>query len=142
MPLNAAERVVILAGAGTRRAAGPLLKLAESLDAPVIQTVNARGAMFGHRLTVPASPSLTSVRKFISEADQILAIGTELGPTDYDMYVRGGLPDMAGMIRIDICAEQLARHPCATPLIGDAGASMAATAAHKRAPWSMRWAAR
>ena len=124
--LNAAERVVILAGGGTRGAEGPLQKLAESLDAPVIQTVNARGAMFGHRLTVPASPSLTSVRKFIADADQILAIGTELGPTDYDMYANGRVPNLSDMIRIDICADQLGRHPAKMPIKADAGAMMAA----------------
>ena len=124
--LNSAERIVILAGGGTRGAEEPLQKLAESLDAPVIQTVNARGAMFGHRLTVPASPSLTSVRKFIADADQILAIGTELGPTDYDMYANGRVPNLSDMIRIDICADQLARHPAKMPVKADAGAMMAA----------------
>ena len=53
-------------------------------------------------------------------------MGTELGPTDYDMYVRGGLPDLSGMIRIDICADQLARHPAAMPLQADAGAVLTA----------------
>ncbi|WP_149589532.1 5-guanidino-2-oxopentanoate decarboxylase [Tabrizicola flagellatus] len=124
--LNEAERVVILAGGGTRGAEQHLVRLAESIDAPVVQTVNARGAMFGHRLSVPASPSLSSVRKLIAEADQILAIGTELGPTDYDMYVNGRVPNLSGMIRIDICAEQLARHPARFPVKADAGALMAA----------------
>ncbi|WP_128514963.1 5-guanidino-2-oxopentanoate decarboxylase [Tabrizicola thermarum] len=124
--LNEAEKIVILAGGGTRGAEAHLQKLAESIDAPVIQTVNARGAMFGHRLSVPASPSLAAVRKLIAEADQILAIGTELGPTDYDMYVNGRVPDLSGMIRIDICAEQLARHPARMPIKADAGAMMAA----------------
>jgi acetolactate synthase I/II/III large subunit len=124
--LNEAEKIIILAGGGIRGAEAALQKLAESIDAPVIQTVNARGAMFGHRLAVPASPSLASVRKLISEADQILAIGTELGPTDYDMYVNGRVPDLSNMIRIDICADQLARHPAKMPIKADAGAMMAA----------------
>ena len=124
--LNAAQRVVILAGGGARGQDAALRALAERLDAPVVQTVNARGMMHGHPLVVPASASLDATRAGIALADQVLAIGTEFGPTDYDMYVRGGFPDVSGMIRIDICAEQLARHPCATPLIGDAGATMAA----------------
>ena len=124
--LNAAERVVILAGGGIRGSEAALQKLAESLDAPVIQTVNARGAMFGHRLSVPASPSLTSVRQFIADADQILAIGTELGPTDYDMYANGRVPNLSDMIRIDICADQLARHPAKMPVKAEAGAMMTA----------------
>ena len=124
--LNEAERVVILAGGGIRGAEGHLQKLAESLDAPVILTANARGTMHGHRLCVPASASLPSVRKFIAEADQILAIGTELGPTDYDVYANGKIPDFSGMIRIDIDAEQLARHPAKMPIKAEAGAMMAA----------------
>jgi acetolactate synthase-1/2/3 large subunit len=124
--LNGAEKVVILAGGGIRGSESQLQRLAESLDAPVILTANARGAMHGHRLSVPASPSLVSVRKLIAASDQILAIGTELGPTDYDVYAKGGLPDFSGMIRIDICAEQLARHPAKMPIKAEAGAMMAA----------------
>ncbi len=124
--LNGAERVVILAGGGIRGAEGQLQKLAESLDAPVILTANARGTMHGHRLAVPASASLTSVRKFITDADQILAIGTELGPTDYDVYANGRMPNLSEMIRIDICADQLARHPAKMPVKADAGPIMAA----------------
>lgn len=124
--LNAAERVVILAGGGIRGAETHLQKLAESLDAPVVLTANARGAMHGHRLCVPASASLAAVRKLIADADQILAIGTELGPTDYDVYAKGGLPDLSGMIRIDIDADQLARHPAKMPVKAEAGAMMAA----------------
>ena len=124
--LNAAERVVILAGGGVRRVEGTLQKLAEMLDAPVVLTANARGAMHGHRLCVPASPSLDAVRALVSAADQVLAIGTELGPTDYDVYAKGGVPDLSDMIRIDICADQLARHPAKMPIKADAGPMMAA----------------
>jgi acetolactate synthase I/II/III large subunit len=124
--LNNSERIVILAGGGTRGAGDELRKLAELLDAPVVQTANARGAMHGHRLVVPASPSLDSVRHLIREADQVLAIGTEIGPTDYDVYAKGGVPDLSGMIRFDICADQLARHPAKMPIKADAKAMMAA----------------
>ncbi|MBA3910808.1 MAG: hypothetical protein C0524_13270 [Rhodobacter sp.] len=124
--LNNAEQVVILAGGGVRRAEDELRKIAELLDAPVILTANARGAMHGHRLCVPASPSLTAVRNLIAAADQVLAIGTELGPTDYDVYAKGGVPDLSGMIRIDICADQLARHPAKMPIKASAGPMMAA----------------
>jgi len=124
--LAAAQRPVILVGGGACRAEAALRALAERLDAPVVQTVNARGLMHGHPLTVPASPSLNAVRALIAASDQVLAVGTEFGPTDYDMYVRGGLPDLSGMIRIDLCANQLARHPAALTLQADAGAVMTA----------------
>lgn len=122
--LNAARRVVILAGGGVKRA--NVRALAEALDAPVVQTVNARGMMFGHGLSVAASPSLDAARALIAQADQVLAIGTEFGPTDYDMYARGGFPDVSGMIRVDICPEQLARQKAAVPICADAAATVAA----------------
>ncbi len=122
--LNAAGQVVILAGGGAKRAA--LAALAERLDAPVIQTVNARGTLFAHPLGVPASPGMDAPRRLIAEADQVLALGTELGPTDYDIYVRGGMPDLSGMIRVDLCPDQLARHPCALPVQGEAAATVQA----------------
>ena len=125
--ISAARRVVILAGGGARGAQGALQELAERLDAPVVQTVNARGLMpYGHELSVPASPSLEPVRDLIRGADLILAVGTELGPTDYDMYVRGGLPDMSGMIRIDVCKDQLARQQAALNICADAGVAIVA----------------
>jgi acetolactate synthase-1/2/3 large subunit len=114
--LSAAARPVILVGGGAVRCEAALRALAEALDAPVVQTTNARGLMHGHPLTVPASPSLLAVRALIAGADQVLAVGTEFGATDYDMYVRGGFPDVSGTIRVDVCAEQLARHPAAITL--------------------------
>ncbi len=124
--LRTARRPVILAGGGIRGAEAAVQALAERLDAPVVQTVNARGVMFGHALSVPASPSLEATRALIAGADAILAIGTEIGPTDYDMYLRGGFPDLSGMIRIDCSAAQLARHAAGLCIRADAGAAIAA----------------
>lgn len=128
--LAKARHPVILAGGGARGCAASLQHLAEALDAPVIQTVAARGMMHGHPLTVPASPSLDAVRALISGADAVLALGTELGQTDYDMYARGGLPDVSAMIRVDICKAQLARHSAAHAIHADVGAFLAALAPH------------
>ena len=124
--LNAARRVVILAGGGCKGQEAALRALAEKLDAPVVQTVNARGMLHGHPLCVPASPSLQAVRRALTSADQLLSIGTEFGPTEYDMYGNGNFPDLPGQIRIDVDAAQLARRPAALTLLGDAGATMAA----------------
>ncbi len=117
--LAQARTPVILAGGGCRTQDKALTQLAEKLDAPVVQTVNGRGLMHGHPLTVAASPSLESVRALIGAADCVLALGTELGPTDYDMYATGTYPAMQTLIRIDICAEQCARHPADLTLVGD-----------------------
>ncbi|WP_170410312.1 5-guanidino-2-oxopentanoate decarboxylase [Ruegeria atlantica] len=118
--LTEAKNVVILAGGGAKRVEAGLQALAATLDAPVVQTVNARGLMHGHPLTVPASPSLNAVRALIEGADCILALGTELGPTDYDMYATGRIAEMSNMIRVDRCSDQLTRHKVAHTIQGDA----------------------
>jgi len=116
--LERAQAPLILAGGGAKRCNVTLKALAERLDAPVILTINARGLMHDHPLTVPASPSLDSVRELIAASDCVLALGTELGQTDYDLNCDLGTPLMAGLIRIDICPDQLARHPAALKICG------------------------
>ena len=106
-----ARRPVILAGGGATRDAAAVRALAERLDAPVIMTANARGLMPRHPLAVPASASLHSVREEIAAADLIVALGTQFGPTDYDVYVDGKFPEMADVIHVDVDASQLARQP-------------------------------
>lgn len=111
--LSSARRPAIVLGGGARKAARHLTDLAERLDAPVVTTVNARGLLAGHPLEVPASPSLGAVRDLLTDADAVVAIGTEMGPTDFDMYDTGGFPALANLIRVDIDADQLARGPAA-----------------------------
>jgi acetolactate synthase-1/2/3 large subunit len=91
----------------------------------VVQTTNARGVMFAHPLGVPASPSMSAVRDLIRSADVVLAVGTEFGPTEYDMYSKGDFPWPETLIRIDICPQQLARRPATVALTGDAAATLA-----------------
>ena len=126
--LALARRPVILAGGGAVRADTPLRRLAAALDAPVILTTNARGLMAGHLLAVPFSPSLGPVRDLLAQADGGVIVGSELGPTDCDMYGWGGFPDVARFVRVDACGAQIARHPCAAGVQGDAGAVLAALA--------------
>jgi acetolactate synthase-1/2/3 large subunit len=105
------KKPVVLVGGGAVAAATDILALAERLDAPLVTTTNARGAFAHHLLSVPASPSLKSVRTLIADADLVLAFGTQMGQTDYDMYADNGFPDLENLIRIDIDAAQLARGP-------------------------------
>lgn len=120
--LRQAKRPLILAGGGCRHAGPELQALAEAMGAPVILTSNARGLMHGHPLAVPASPSLQPIRDLIRDADQLLVVGSELGPTDCDMYATGSFPELSGMIRVDIDGAQLARHFAALTLQADAAA--------------------
>ncbi|MGB5067310.1 MAG: thiamine pyrophosphate-dependent enzyme, partial [Albidovulum sp.] len=124
--LARAQTPVILAGGGAKFAGAGLIAMAERLDAPVVQTTNARGVMFAHPLGVPASPSMKAVHDLIRRADVVLAVGTEFGPTEYDMYSGGDFPWPETLVRIDICADQLARRPAAVALTGDAAATLTA----------------
>lgn len=119
--LRAAKAPVILAGGGMRFYGEALERLAMMLDAPTVLTTNARGLMHAHDLVVPASPSLDAVRSLIDDADIVLALGTELGRTDYDMYVNGWDMPLKTMLRVDKCAEQLSRHETAMAIEADAG---------------------
>lgn len=120
--LRAAKRPLILAGGGCRCAEAELIAAAESLGAPVVLSANARGLMHRHPLAVPASASLDPVRAMIEDADVVLAVGTELGPTDYDVFATGRPAIARVMIRIDIDGAQLARHRAELTLQGDAAA--------------------
>ncbi|HVW69202.1 MAG TPA: thiamine pyrophosphate-binding protein, partial [Steroidobacteraceae bacterium] len=126
--LRGAQRPVILVGGGAIRAAFEVGQLAEFLDAPVVMTANARGVLPpAHSLAVSRSPMLAPVRELIADADVVLAVGTEFGPTDYSLDMKADFPNPAQLIRIDIDTGQLTRG--ATPLVslcGDAKATLAA----------------
>jgi acetolactate synthase-1/2/3 large subunit len=126
---GAARRPLILAGGGARNAEAPLRRLAEILDAPVVTTVNARGLLHRHPLGVHASPSLASVRRLMADADLVIAAGTQLGPTDYDMYADGGFVVPANLIRIDIDPAQIGRWPATVGLAADCSAALEALVA-------------
>ncbi|MBS7542793.1 5-guanidino-2-oxopentanoate decarboxylase [Ancylobacter oerskovii] len=147
-----ARRIVLMCGGGAVAAGPAVTTLAERLDAPVVLTTNARGLLAGHKLRVPASPSLAATRALIAEADLVIGLGTEMGQTDYDMYADGGFPALASFVRVDIDALQLAREPRAdlavlstveaavegllplvSPRVGD-GAARAASA--REAAWN------
>jgi len=120
-----ASRPVILCGGGALAAEDEIRQLAERLDAPVVTTANARGMLAGHPLLVPASPSLEAVRRLAADADVVVAVGTEFGQTDYDMYANFAFPKLSRLIRIDIDAAQLARVPAALPILSDAKTALA-----------------
>jgi len=118
----------VIAGGGAVHAASELRRLVEHLGAPLVMTTNARGLLPpDHPLAVPMSPSLAPVRALVASADAVLAVGTEIGQTDYDMYALSDFPNPPGLIRIDIDSAQMLRS--ATPEIalkGDAAPILAA----------------
>ena len=124
--LAKAKRPLILAGGGAAHAGAPLRALAERLQAPVALTINAKGLLPpDHPLLLGSTQSLPQTRALVREADVVLAIGTELGETDYDVMFNGGFAIDGQLIRIDIDAEQLMRNfwpDCA--IVGDARSAL------------------
>jgi acetolactate synthase-1/2/3 large subunit len=122
--LASARSPLLLAGGGALAAVAETRQLAELLGAPVVMTINARGLLPpDHPLGVSLSPSLAPIRSLIAASDAVLAIGTELGMTDYDMYSVGEWPELPQLMRIDIETEQLERN--LRPSLGLAGDSRA-----------------
>ncbi len=115
--LVGAQRPLMIIGGGATDAGVEVLTVAETLDMPVFNTVNAKGVLpAAHELAVGGSPSLPCLRRALADADVVFAVGTEFGETDYDMLFVGELDIPGKLIRIDIDARQLARN--VQPTIG------------------------
>lgn len=107
---NRAERPLIIAGGGASRGAGEITTLAEKLDAPTLMTINGRGILApDHVLGLSIGASSEPVVQLIEEADLIIALGTELGPTDFDGVLKSRPYLGSRIIRVDIDPEQLSR---------------------------------
>ncbi|MEM7686934.1 MAG: 5-guanidino-2-oxopentanoate decarboxylase, partial [Pseudomonadota bacterium] len=123
--LTRASHPLILAGGGCSDGTA-LIQLAEALDAPVVMTVNARGLIPPeHPLGLATSPTLSSVRDAIRAADVVLALGTEIGRTDYDMNDQSPVEVDETLIRVDIDPNQMMLN--AVPdqaIVGDADAAI------------------
>ncbi|WP_323007759.1 5-guanidino-2-oxopentanoate decarboxylase [Pseudorhodobacter sp.] len=125
-----AKRPMILVGGGAVRAAKAVQALAEKLDAPVVMTTNARGLLPpSHPLAVSLTPSMPETRQLITQADVVLALGTEFGLTDYDFYEDGGFDVPGRLIRVDLDPVQIRRGPLADiGMIADANEAALALA--------------
>ena len=120
--LAQAKRPLILAGGGAIDAAPALQQLAERLGAPVALTINAKGMLpAAHPLLIGSTQSLVATRALVAEADVVLAIGTELAETDYDITFAGGFEIPGALLRIDIDPDQTVRNYApALALVADA----------------------
>jgi acetolactate synthase-1/2/3 large subunit len=109
--LKQAKRPLLLLGGGCVAAESEARALAAALDAPTALTINAKGLLpGGHPLLLGSNQSLVPVRELALEADVVLAIGTELGETDYDVVFDGNFKLPGRLIRIDIDGQQLQRN--------------------------------
>ncbi|WP_027612488.1 5-guanidino-2-oxopentanoate decarboxylase [Pseudomonas sp. URIL14HWK12:I6] len=150
--LAGAQRPLILAGGGAIDAAAELTELAELLDAPVALTINAKGMLpSSHPLLIGSTQSLVATRALVADADVVLAIGTELAETDYDVTFAGGFEIPGKLLRIDIDADQTVRnYPPHVALVADSrnaahallGALSQQALAERRNDWGQVRAAR
>ncbi len=81
--LSAARSPVIIAGGGAAGAAEAVRLLAEKLSAPVVLTSAGKGILpDDHPLCLGARLHFPAVKELLRNSDCILALGTELSPTD------------------------------------------------------------
>ncbi len=126
--LNNSQRPLLIAGGGATRAAREIEDLASRLQAPVLMTINGRGILpAGHPLGLSISAASPAALDLMERADVILAVGTELGPTDFDDTLASRRHLGEKLVRIDIDPEQVMRslRP-AVGLVGDSKATIGA----------------
>jgi acetolactate synthase I/II/III large subunit len=119
--LSAATRPVLWAGGGVISAgAGPaLLALAERLRAPVVTTIEGRGAIpEDHPLCLGALTTSPPVEDIVADADVVLAVGTRFqgnATRNWSLSFRGTLA------HLDADPAVIGRnYPAALPVVGDA----------------------
>ncbi|QIM18059.1 thiamine pyrophosphate-binding protein [Leucobacter coleopterorum] len=123
--LASAERPAILAGGGSRGATAELRALAESLSAPVVTTLNAKGVLDeSHPLAVGSCLRLAAGRQVAQQADVLLVVGSKLG--EAELWV-SALEAAGTVIRVDLLESQISKNQRADiGLVGDAAATLAA----------------
>lgn len=122
--LSSAQRPLIIAGGGAAGAADSIVALSERLQAPVLMTINGRGILpSAHPLGLSISAASAPALDLMTQADLLLAIGTELGPTDFDESLKTRRHFGDKLIRVDIDPGQLMRS--LLPARGVAGDSRA-----------------
>lgn len=120
--LREARSPVVIAGGGVLRAGADrdLVRLAESLDAPVLTTYQGKGAIpAAHPLSAGSGCYEGAYRRLVEESDVALAVGTELGSeTTAGWTIR--MPER--LIHVEARADHVGRnYPC-HGLVGDAAA--------------------
>jgi 5-guanidino-2-oxopentanoate decarboxylase len=117
--LAAAKRPMIIAGGGALAAGEALQRLSTLLAAPFFSSVAGKGLLpVNDPLNAGATLCVEPGWQLISEADVVLAVGTEMADTD---YWRERLPIKGELLRVDIDPRKFNDfYPCALALHGDA----------------------
>ena len=92
------RRPMLLLGGGAVAAGAEATAVAERLGAPVGLTVNAKGVLpDSHPLSLGTTLTLRPVHAAFTEADVVLAVGTEFGETDYFYAPGAAAPRLRGL---------------------------------------------
>lgn len=117
--LASAKRPMIIAGGGALAAGEALQRLSAQLAAPCFTSVAGKGLLpINDPLNAGSTLCVEPGWQLISEADVVLAVGTEMADTD---YWRERLPLNGELLRVDIDVRKFNDfYPCAVALKGDA----------------------
>ncbi|MCA0969447.1 pyruvate oxidase [Halobacillus litoralis] len=121
--IEAAEKPLILAGQGTKHARESLLSFAETIQAPIVLSLLAKGVIpdhhpynLGQHGQIGTKPAYHAVK----ETDLLILVGTQFPYRDF-------LPDHVKAIQIDNEPANIGKHyPVDVGLPGDAKATMQA----------------
>ena len=103
--LAAAVRPVVLAGGGSLPGRGALRALAETLPAPVVTTLNGKGALpESHPLSLGSDIRLPAAQELCNEADVLLVVGSKVGEAE---LWGGEVAPRGTVIRVDILERQM-----------------------------------
>jgi acetolactate synthase-1/2/3 large subunit len=119
--LSGAERPLIIAGGGVghANAAPELTAFAEALEAPVVTTVEGRGAIpEQHRLALGPNMDMAAMDRAFAEADVVVAVGTRF---QQNTNVLKWLRFPGDLIHLDADPTMIGRvHAATVALVGDA----------------------
>jgi thiamine pyrophosphate-dependent acetolactate synthase large subunit-like protein len=104
--LASAASPLLYLGSGARGAGDDLQAIAETLQAVVVTSNGGKGILpDDHPLNLGTTMIRPSVQRLISNADVVLAVGTEIGNTD---HFAGTKLDLTGkLIRVDIDPQKI-----------------------------------
>jgi thiamine pyrophosphate-dependent acetolactate synthase large subunit-like protein len=127
--LAGADRAALVLGGGAANAGAEAVRIARLLGAPVVTTVNGKGAASEtDPISLGASIRLASAQGFLERCDAVLAIGTELGHSD--LWRDPPLRLSGKLIRVDVDPAQRHKNaPAAVAITADARSALEALGA-------------
>ncbi len=119
--LNDGRKVVVLAGVGALAARTQVIKLAETLAAPIVKSLPGKAVTpddHPHAIGGLGLLGTEPAEEAMEKADTLVMVGTNFPYTKY-------LPEKARVVQIDIESTRVGnRIPVEVPLVGDAGATL------------------